>query len=753
MTFLASDFANGAHAPVPGKQVWGMVLWKLLIPAAVATLLIATTVIMQSPDFPKTAKISWLLLMVLGAGVLVILAAVLSREVLACGIVFCVFADSSGPGYDPNGVRNSEGMVLLMLAVPLMVAFTMLLRRLLRVQLTHGPPPAVVRKVSHRLNRSAAATLLVVVVLPLCLLLSAMLPNIFQFFHVTGGTPATAAVNIPSVAAMDHVPAERADAILKTQTWRVSEKLNLKFFPDTLLFYGFLEIVASVALVATWFPGLRSWLGKRRPQGWSRGEILTTTLFFVMLVLWHIYWLHDHQYHGTKRIKIMDEPAWERIARTFGMDGVLFMSLCLLPASKNSVWLEALGVSWEASLWTHRWLGNACLVFVLLHILCFFKRFNELKVFPHDVFALVAYYPFSGGKIAHRYDGTDNFTMTMMYFLGYPSLLLLGVPQFFRRRNYDLFKYAHYAFAVLVPVTLIHATSGWYFLLGGIVFWLIDFSLRTVRGTLPVLQAAKAQDIGNGKGLVELSFPNEWGSGHAGGYCFVSVAAISPLQWHPYSLSNSPQDDFAKMHILCPGNDTFSDQLRVLVRSEVPFALNVDGPYGLPLELSNHTDLLLIAGGIGVTPLMSIIREIAWIKKHGPVHKLYNLQRVHLVWVARECGLFALFSGMLDELLNHASPTISNAEDRQPSFYVKLFLTGTADPDAIHCNSAVGRSLTECRPNFGAVLEEVSNGCVSRDILVKACGPDPMILSVAESVRTATSSGLKISFEAEAFVL
>ena len=62
--------------------------------------------------------------------------------------------------------------------------------------------------------------------------------------------------------------------------------------------------------------------------------------------------------------------------------------------------------------------------------------------------------------------------------------------------------------------------------------------------------------------------------------------------------------------------------------------VSVDGPYG-ELSLSNwRTDyqhMILCGGGSGVTPMMSMIGELMYMKANG---QLGHVQSVHLIWVA-----------------------------------------------------------------------------------------------------------------------
>jgi hypothetical protein len=92
-----------------------------------------------------------------------------------------------------------------------------------------------------------------------------------------------------------------------------------------------------------------------------------------------------------------------------------------------------------------------------------------------------------------------------------------------------------------------------------------------------------------------------------------------------------------------------------VLRTEL--SIGIDGPYGRCIDFSRRNNLLLIAGGIGITPLMSIYSEIAARKrntqKFGDVG---TLNHVHLVWIVRDASIFSAFSHIIDAFLNDTIP-------------------------------------------------------------------------------------------------
>lgn len=66
--------------------------------------------------------------------------------------------------------------------------------------------------------------------------------------------------------------------------------------------------------------------------------------------------------------------------------------------------------------------------------------------------------------------------------------------------------------------------------------------------------------------------------------------------------------------------------------------MRIDSPYGrLPMRYKSYSQLVLVGGGVGVTPLVSILKDVfqldmsAEAKARHPLSTI--LKRVYLVWV------------------------------------------------------------------------------------------------------------------------
>lgn len=132
---------------------------------------------------------------------------------------------------------------------------------------------------------------------------------------------------------------------------------------------------------------------------------------------------------------------------------------------------------------------------------------------------------------------------------------------------------------------------------------------------------------------MELQIKKEKIKTRAGQYIFLSCPEISYFQWHPFTLTSAPEEDYISVHIRVVGD--FTTALASVVGCDFPDPNNgekkdppvggtvigtnanpplnrtlprvmVDGPFGSASEdFLNYETVLLIGAGIGVTPFAS----------------------------------------------------------------------------------------------------------------------------------------------------
>ncbi|TVU24687.1 hypothetical protein EJB05_27139 [Eragrostis curvula] len=394
------------------------------------------------------------------------------------------------------------------------------------------------------------------------------------------------------------------------------------------------------------------------------------------------------------------------------------MALILLPVCRNTItWFRnhtALGraVPFDDNLNFHKVIAAGISVGAGLHII------SHLTCdFPRLLHATDAEYvpmiPFFGLPRPNNYwwfvKGTEGWTGLVMLVLMAIAFVLatpwfrrgrLQLPGFLKRlTGFNAFWYSHHLFVVVYALLIVHGhflylthkwykKSTWMYLAVPMVMYACERLTRALRSSVrPVKILKVAVYPGN---VLSLHFSKPQGFRYKSGqYIFVNCAAVSPFQWHPFSITSAPQDNYVSVHIRTLGDWTrelknvFSKVCRPptegksgLLRAEYdrdggamsnpsfPRVL-IDGPYGAPAQDYKQYDIVLLVGlGIGATPMISIIKDIINNMKQldgdlesgnatggdASVHPSFRTRRAYFYWVTREQGSFEWFRGVMDEV-------------------------------------------------------------------------------------------------------
>ncbi|CAE8653332.1 unnamed protein product [Polarella glacialis] len=719
-----------------GYTTWellGVCAWLVASPVAVSASMGGILHVWKAGEQPSVLRRSSTVAVLAAAAFLLISIGyhvLEGRQMLTCGFVWCYAADVSA--VDPVGFKATVGSGVFFFGLLLLFLAGFLCKeQTLAMSCCKGQQPklgeleeeeeeeevqlqrSLERAACRQVARRRFSALVLLLVLPALLVICGVLPNMWEGFSRGGGLKkfmgATAGINGTMIS-------EKPDAWMVTLNWRWSDSVVVKFFPDTLLFYVFLEMVVLVTALQAEFPGFAKLLSRKVGPA-KIGHFLLGTWFAVFLAMFVRYWAVDHLYHGDGKF---NKYPLEVAARTCGVTAVMLLGLLLLPASKSSPVLRAAGSSWESAVWIHIMLGVLFLTATCGHVVLFLARFAEMGYLSDILpFNAAFFYPQNpvGGKTP-----SDNWTVPMMSAVFWPSLVCFGIFPWFRRRNYELFRYSHYMSVILVPAILWHATNAWYFVLPGVLLWTVD---RVVR-LCGACEGVQVQE------MVAFTWPGQ------ARFVVVNFPQISLNEWHPFSLSSSPLDSTATIHVKDMGEESFSGRLHklALAASNLPHGvvMNVQGPYGSRVNLHESQEVVLVAGGIGITPMVSALRCAV---QQGLRAKHSKLRRLRLVWVARSPGVFDMFA---KELSIQAAGLPFPVE-------ISLFCSscsGSSPEDG--SGAGILGPITAARPNFQQIFEKESPG--GEQLLVLACGPAAMVAECEKAAHSASAD-----FEDWSFVL
>ncbi|XP_060671302.1 respiratory burst oxidase homolog protein D-like [Ziziphus jujuba] len=176
----------------------------------------------------------------------------------------------------------------------------------------------------------------------------------------------------------------------------------------------------------------------------------------------------------------------------------------------------------------------------------------------------------------------------------WPSRRSPSLPSLVQRvTGYNTFCYSHHLFILVYALLVIHS----------MFLFLTDNTIEKTASFYP------------GKVLYLTLQKPESLSYRSGMYIFIQCPQISSVEWHPFSLTSGPVDDFQRVHIRTLGE--WSYQIYSLYQEATSYGVRehpkiyIDGPYGAASQDHIKYDIVLLIGlGIGATPFISILKDI-----------------------------------------------------------------------------------------------------------------------------------------------
>ncbi|QKX64063.1 uncharacterized protein TRUGW13939_11236 [Talaromyces rugulosus] len=336
-----------------------------------------------------------------------------------------------------------------------------------------------------------------------------------------------------------------------------------------------------------------------------------------------------------------------------------------------------------------------------------------------------------------------------------------------RRKNFERFWYTHHLFIVffvfwsmhgvfcMIPTDFAPFCSGigvfYQFWIYGAVIYLAERIAREIRGRHKTYISKVIQHPSN---VVEIQIKKAKTKTRAGQYIFLCCPQVSLWQYHPFTLTSAPEEDYISVHIRCVGNFTKAlaatlgcdfdaargtkDASRSAVvgvnksDSNDPSSIRrvlprvyIDGPFGSASEdVFKYEVAMLVGAGIGVTPFASILKSV-WYKMNYPQQRT-RLRKVYFFWVCRDFGSFEWFKSLLAAI---------EAQDLESRIEIHTYLTAKikaddatnimindadADRDAI---TGLRAPTNFGRPNWDTIFRSVRKIHAPAEAGVFFCGP------------------------------
>ncbi|XP_068339929.1 putative respiratory burst oxidase homolog protein H [Pyrus communis] len=381
--------------------------------------------------------------------------------------------------------------------------------------------------------------------------------------------------------------------------------------------------------------------------------------------------------------------------------------------------------------------------------------------------------------------------------------------------GFNSFWYAHHLLVLVYMLFVMHGyflifTSDWHkkttwmYILVPVMLYAIERSIIIIKEiNLPVHVIKAVIYTGNVLALY-MSKPHGF-KYKSGMYLFLKCPDISGFEWHPFTITSAPGDDYLSVHIRSLGDWTTelrerfekacsqlqSTQTRKgnLVRIETKAHSNygheiegypkivIKGPYGAPAQNYIKFDILLLIGlGIGATPFVSIIKDIinqinlnlhqetsAETKSNNMQREAYKKgpKRAYFYWVTREQASFEWFKGVMDdiaecdhyhmiEMHNYLTSVYEEGDARSALIAMVQKLQHAKNGVDVVSESRIRTHFA--RPNWRKVFSDLATAHESSRIGVFYCGSPTLTKTLRElCLEFSLNSATRFVFHKENF--
>lgn len=307
----------------------------------------------------------------------------------------------------------------------------------------------------------------------------------------------------------------------------------------------------------------------------------------------------------------------------------------LFPVSRHSYLLGLTGMTYERGIMLHRIAGRVVLFPACAHMWVEIERLNT-HVFSMDEHGEHGAVPLTG-------------------LVATVAAICIGLTAIepIRRKVFEVFYILHIVLAVIVyGVGALHDGSvlTWSLVSGGL--WIVDLLYRLIARCGPPVEVVKAETLPGD--AVKLVLTGRKLPGHPGAFVFMTIPGVSGWQDHPFSLADSTG---MTSECLLPISNKYTGSgpaptFTIVIKSPSPGSwchklieavdrhqktgaalppIHVAGPYGSPtVPVENRKRVILVSGGVGVTPMLAIALDMFRFPAKYEAHK------ITFIWSSRD---------------------------------------------------------------------------------------------------------------------
>lgn len=227
-------------------------------------------------------------------------------------------------------------------------------------------------------------------------------------------------------------------------------------------------------------------------------------------------------------------------------------------------------------------------------------------------------------------------------FILFITLLLICIPMGFdavrMKMSYEVRKILHYFFVVFSIALAFHAPfstipNGGFapIIFPVLIIWYVLDAMYVMLFWTEKIESTVFHVVPTGVQLTMQVSEEFQKRGQSGGYCYVCFPWIAKNEWHAYSLFENPSKP-SERQIYIDNLGDWTQKVKDFLERDTHRPIWVMGPFSSPYDnAADFDNQILVAGGIGITPAISVIR------KHQ------DTRRSNLIWAVRDPHMLEFF--------------------------------------------------------------------------------------------------------------
>lgn len=282
-----------------------------------------------------------------------------------------------------------------------------------------------------------------------------------------------------------------------------------------------------------------------------------------------------------------------------------------------------------------------------------------------------------------------------------------------------------------LPEFVSNTPKTWMWIVGPVFIYLIERLIRLVRQCQP---AYITKVVKHPSRVIEVQMRKKGFKMEAGQYIFLNCSSVSRLEWHPFTLTSAPAEDYFSVHIRVVGDWTeafakalHTDEKEFQEAYKLP-RVAVDGPFGTASEDWEDYDVdVFVGAGIGVTPFASILKHIWYVYKDKM--NTGRLKKVYFFWICPDTSSFEWFTDLLSHLeqqmveagcVNFLEYNIYLTRGWDTNQARNIALNEEEERDAV---TGLAQKTFYGRPNWDSIFAKMRDKHARTRVGVFFCGP------------------------------